>query len=72
MVQGGAGKELQAKGMEKCQSRVLKPTPTLLKGCHPRDSVSSPSRRHRESSPVAHFREATGEQKSLSVPRKPA
>lgn len=47
MAQGGAGKEPQTKGMEKSESWGLKPTATLLTGCHPRDSVSSPSLGHR-------------------------
>lgn len=57
MVQGGAGKEPQAKGMGKSESLGLKPTPTHLTGGYPRDSTSSPSRGHREKSCAAHFRE---------------
>lgn len=43
--------------MGKKENLGLKPTPTHLAGCHPRDSTSSPSRGHRESSHAAHFRE---------------
>lgn len=41
--------------MGKSESLGLKPTPTPLAGCHPRDT--SPSRGHRESSHEVHFRE---------------